>query len=308
MADPLVSVITPCYRQGRYLPAAVETVRRQTYRPIEHVIVNDGSDDDTDAVARRYGDQIRYLAQPNRGSPAARNAGIAAAAGRYLLFLDADDLLHPEGVAWLVDAMAGREDRVCLMGFRKFQSADALDDQPGSLPPAEGPLAPRLLFGNLGPPHAHLCSRSQVQAIGGFDDRWRYGCEDWDLWLRLALAGAEFVRVPRLGAYYRRHEGTVSTNRARMQSLNTLRFLQSQSELRERPEVLRRWGLTLAEVRRRQKPLLQEALLTVAYDLRKQGDYRGCLVNYLRSIRWGGWSREAVRGLLKLGPQFVLGR
>ena len=138
--------------------------------------------------------------------------------------------------------------------------------------------------------------------------RLRNAIEDWDVWLRVALAGAEFVPVMRVGAYYRRHAGTVSTQRARMQSRNAARFLKSQGELRERPDVLRRWGLSLADVQRRQKPLLQEARLTVAYDLRKQGDYRGCLVSYLRSIRWGGWSREAVRGLLKLGPQFVLGR
>src|SRR5256885_924618 len=98
MKDALVSVIIPCYRQAQFLPAALDSVLAQTHLDIEPIVVNDGSDDDTDAVARRYGSRISYLRQGNSGLPAARNAGIRKARGKFLLFLDADDLLHPQAV------------------------------------------------------------------------------------------------------------------------------------------------------------------------------------------------------------------
>jgi len=228
------------------------------------------------------------------------------AEGEYFMFLDADDLLHRDGVAWLVEAMEGRQDRICLMGFRKFDGHAALSAEGGSLPPDERPLARRLLFENLGPPHAFLCPKDRARAIGGFDDRWRYACEDWDFWLRLVLNGADVVAVLRIGAYYRRHDGTLSTNRARMYPSTAERLLQVQEEVRARPDLLRRWGLTFAEVRKRHKPLLREALLGAAYNVRKQGDYRRSLGYYLSSIWRAGWSREAMLGLLKLGPQRLL--
>ena len=94
MADhPLVSVIVPCYKQAQYLPEAIDSVLAQTYPGVECVVVNDGSPDDTEAVARRYGDRVRYVARPNGGISAARNSGVAFARGDYLKFLDSDDLL-----------------------------------------------------------------------------------------------------------------------------------------------------------------------------------------------------------------------
>jgi glycosyltransferase involved in cell wall biosynthesis len=308
MTAPLVSIIVPAYRQAKYLSGAIDCVLRQSYQPLELIVVNDGSDDDTEAVARGYGDRLQYIYQPNRGPSAARNAGIHVARGRYLHFLDADDLLHPDGVAWLVEAMADKEDRICLMGFRKFAHDPASEEQPDFLPPDDRPLARGLIFENLAPPVAHLCSKEMALAIGGFDVKWRHGCEDWDFWLRLALAGAEVVPVPRVGAYYRRHEGAATTYYGRMRSLRGKRLLQAQQEVRDRADLLQRWGLTRAEVRKRHRHLIREALLGAAYSLRKEGDYRGCLGHYARSIWQGGWSLEAVKGLLKLGPQYLLGK
>src|ERR1700761_1458333 len=110
MTDPLVSVIIPCYKQAQYLPEAVESVLAQTYPHVETIVVNDGSPDDTEAVAGRYGDRIRYVWRPNGGISAARNTGITQARGAYLKFLDSDDLLHPEQIARQMEALAGRDD------------------------------------------------------------------------------------------------------------------------------------------------------------------------------------------------------
>jgi glycosyltransferase involved in cell wall biosynthesis len=302
MTQPLVSLIIPCYRQARYLPGALDSGLNQSYHPVEIVVINDGSDDDTEAVARRYAGKVRYIHQPNGGSSSARNAGIKAAEGKYLLFLDADDLLHPEALAWLVEAMQGQEDRVCVMGFRKFQTDPMQAVGSDYLPPAEQPLAYRVMFGCLAPPHAHLCSKSLALRVGGFDDHWANGVEDWDFWRRLALAGAHFLPVPRVGAYYRRHEASVSANRLRMDMMHAALVLRIQRELEACPDRLRQWGHTPDEARRRHRALVQEYMLSAAFQLGRAGDFRGSLAYYVGSLYRGGYSSTALLGLAKLVP------
>src|SRR5262249_27602235 len=103
-SPPLVSIIIPCYRQARFLPGSVGSAVAQTHPGVEVILVDDGSDDDTEAAARAFGDRVRYVRRPNGGPAAARNTGIAEAHGTHLLFLDADDILHPEAVARLTRA------------------------------------------------------------------------------------------------------------------------------------------------------------------------------------------------------------
>src|SRR5262249_41538424 len=122
MSDkPLVSVIIPCYKQAGYLPEAIDSALAQTYSPLEVIVVNDGSPDDTERVAKGYGDRIVYVHRPNGGLSAARNTGIARARGLYLKFLDSDDYLHPEQIAWQMEALAGRDDCATLTATRLFR-------------------------------------------------------------------------------------------------------------------------------------------------------------------------------------------
>src|SRR5690554_879710 len=91
-SGPLVSVIIPCYNHGEYLSEAIESVLNQTYTPIEVIVIDDGSSDDTEKVAKRY-PSVRYFFQENKGLSSARNLGITNSTGELLVFLDADDLL-----------------------------------------------------------------------------------------------------------------------------------------------------------------------------------------------------------------------
>jgi len=95
----LVSVVIPVYNHGRYLGEAIESILAQSYRPTELIVVDDGSTDDTAAVARRFEARVRYVCQQHSGAAAARNHGVELARGEYLSFLDADDL-------WLADKLA----------------------------------------------------------------------------------------------------------------------------------------------------------------------------------------------------------
>lgn len=246
---PLVSVIIPCYKQAHFLPSALESVFAQTYPAVEAVVVNDGSPDDTDAVARGCGDRIRYVSQANAGLPAARNAGIAASTGRYLLFLDSDDLLPPNAIASAVEALAGRDDAFAISGWRKFATNPAEPLEPDRFPRGGDPF-PQLLHDNPGPPNSYLVPRALVERVGRFETSLR-SCEDWDLWVRVALTGAQLVAVPGVGAYYRIAAGSMSTNRPRMLETRTEVLMRISAAFRERPELLAKWGSELATAAKR---------------------------------------------------------
>ncbi len=112
-----VSVIVPTYNRADLLPQTLDSVARQTYRPIELVIVDDGSTDDTRAAVRAWSEHhaaddpliVRYLNQPNRGVSAARNQGLRASRGEYIQFLDSDDRLRPDKLARHVDTLRADE-------------------------------------------------------------------------------------------------------------------------------------------------------------------------------------------------------
>lgn len=101
---PLVSVIIPVYNGARFLRAALESVFAQTYRPIEVVVVDDGSVDDSGAIAQSF-PEVHYIGQTNQGVAAARNHGVEAAHGEFIAFLDQDDLWTPEKLKLQVECL-----------------------------------------------------------------------------------------------------------------------------------------------------------------------------------------------------------
>ncbi|MEW2625436.1 glycosyltransferase family A protein [Streptomyces sp. NPDC048106] len=200
---PAVSVVIPCYNYGRYLPRTLDSVVRQTFADWEIVIVDDGSTDDSPAVAQAFIDRhpdrrVRLLHQANAGVSAARNAGIAAAAGRYILPLDADDVIDPtmlEKTAALLDA----EPDIAIVSTDLFVFTDAEDVPPQvlSLPPYDR----ELLLERLIMFYCSLYRREAWEVVGGYNERMRVG-EDWDFWIGCAERGfvAHHLSEPLFGA------------------------------------------------------------------------------------------------------------
>ena len=154
---PLVSVIIPCYRQAAFLSAGkIDSVLNQSYPAIEVIVINDGSDDDTDKVAGRvWKPDTLHLLQRNQGQAAARNTAIAAATGRYCLPLDSTTSCTPTRLVGWSRSRATGTSVLCVMGVQYFEQEGIACRE--RMPPrsnhlSAAPFLPTTLQG----PHAHL--------------------------------------------------------------------------------------------------------------------------------------------------------
>jgi glycosyltransferase involved in cell wall biosynthesis len=172
MEQPLVSVIIPVYNGERYLAEAIESVLAQTYRPIEVIVVNDGSTDGSADIAQSY--KIRYIYQPNQGVAVARNAGIAAARGDLIAFLDQDDLWAPNKLSVQVDYLLKhpRVDYVIAKQRIFLESGTVL---PSWL---KSELLENKQSGFL--PGTLVARKTVFERIGNFDSAYKVGSDaDW---------------------------------------------------------------------------------------------------------------------------------
>jgi glycosyltransferase involved in cell wall biosynthesis len=208
---PLVSVIIPCYRQARYLPEAIDSVLAQSHPAVEAIVVNDGSDDDTESVARRYGERVRYVWRPNGGISAARNTGIQHARGAYLKFLDADDYLHPEQIAWQLEDIGESDNAVSFTGVRLFRDGDP-EEYLDHVPPATALLPDLFKPFDWGSILGFLFPARLVHEVGGFAEGVTHA-EDWFFACRIGLLDPRFRVNPRIGCYYRQRVGSASADR-----------------------------------------------------------------------------------------------
>ena len=189
MTPGLVSVVIGVYNAERYIGEAIDSVLAQDYRPLELIVVDDGSTDGSGDVVRRYRDVV-YIRQENGGNGSARNTGVAAAQGEFLAFLDADDRFTPGKLTSQMRALEddGRLDLV-FGHVQEFVSPE-LDEETRSRirPPAPEPMpwtAPNLM----------LIRRASFDRVGPFATEVRVGVTvDW--FLRAKEAGLNYRVLP----------------------------------------------------------------------------------------------------------------
>ncbi len=205
MIMPEISVVIPCYNQGAYVHEAVESVLAQTCQPLEIIIVDDGSTDESTAKAlsRYSGSGITILRTENRGPAAARNSGVRASGGRYILTLDADDWFEPtfiERAAAILDTQGGVGVVTCW--YRAFGARSDVRRPPG------GGVAD-FLVRNCCPASALFRRQCWIHA-NGWDESMRSSCEDWEFWISVVRCGWQVHTIPEVLFNYRVHPGTRS--------------------------------------------------------------------------------------------------
>jgi glycosyltransferase involved in cell wall biosynthesis len=168
------------------LREAVESVLAQTFTDFELIVVDDGSTDESEVKLRRLGTPIRVICQPRRGVAAARNAGASAAKGRYLAFLDSDDLWLPEKLAAQMRFMEEHpEAGICQTEEIWIRRGARVNPKARHRKPS-GDIFKRSLELCLVSPSAVMITRALFHKAGGFDEALPV-CEDYDFWLRIAV-------------------------------------------------------------------------------------------------------------------------
>lgn len=199
---PLVSVIIPAYNAARFIGETVETVCKQTYRNWELIVVDDGSTDSTKAILEPYMDRIQYFFQENKGTSAARNAGLRKSKGELIAFLDNDDLWLPEKLELQVWALRTWPDAGFVFtdgisfnesGIRQNsllpRSLKAWISEQGTSDPlvSKGWLADEFFLWNpIRSATSVLARKECIEYVGAFDETIAVA-DDYDLWLRMAL-------------------------------------------------------------------------------------------------------------------------
>lgn len=185
--NPLVSTVIATYNMGRYLPEAIESVRRQTYQPLEIIIVDDGSTDDTALLAARWDDdsRVRYIRQENQGQTVAKNRGIAESTGAYIAFLDGDDRWKANKLELQMPLFDAAGTIGVVYSDAVFIDENGRETGHRDIYHPQGRITEALLEDNIVNFGSAVVSRAALEKCGVFDESLPMSI-DYDLWLRLS--------------------------------------------------------------------------------------------------------------------------
>lgn len=239
----MISIIIPCYNQAEFLPETLKYVQSQTYADFECIIVDDGSTDNSAEIVHSFmvnDPRFCLVSKQNGGTATARNVGLKAASGDYVIFLDADDFLHPEALARQLEHTTKRQLDVSLMEWSYFVERENREIVFMKHTPIKTRIFVSLHVSMLTrwgldftyPPHAIMYRMDFLRSLGlTFSEKIRYR-EDWDF--LLDVSGIHGVRVAQLrdyeGAYYRQNPKGKTCSGSKMSKGN---FIYLQYKCRE---------------------------------------------------------------------------
>jgi glycosyltransferase involved in cell wall biosynthesis len=299
MTSPLVSVVIPTYNYGHYIGETVESVLGQTYSPVEIIVVDDGSTDDTRERLTAYGDRMRYIHQQNCGLSAARNTGIRAAQGEFVALLDSDDLWLPDKLERQVTVAVQQPD-IGLVATERFainetgQRLDYVAESCSREGLCELTVRDLLEFPAFSPSSV-LARRDGLLTVGGFNEGLT-AVEDMEMWVRIAAR----YRVVRLNA-------TLTAQRFHSKSMSH----QADSMLRNHQKAIAQLFAGVPQLHRRQRwRRVAEARMyrEVAFMRFSGGNRVSALADLLRSgCRWpfALRDRQAHRRSLERARMFL---
>jgi len=229
--NPLVSVVVPCYNQGQYLSEALESVLSQTYKNWECIIVNDGSLDNTDEVAKIYCDKdnrFKYIQKENGGLSSARNAGLKVIKGDYVQFLDSDDRIDPAKFEKQIDSFSKNINlSLSISGYYSFDNSQKI------YPTSQdwnNTLSSDFRYDILYrwdrhfsiPIHCALFKRKIVEEIQF--DKQLLAKEDWLFWIKISEIISSVDYIDETLAHYRFHPESMTQN-DRLMEMNGIKVL-----------------------------------------------------------------------------------
>ena len=230
-----VSLIVPVYNRDDLLDIAIESVLAQTYPHFELLVWDDGSSDNSVAVAQQYARQdsrVRVVAAPHRGIAASHNAAISQTTGHYIGYVDSDDLLAPQALAETVSALETHPEVGVVYTDYIVIDATGQRQRPGSR--CQVPYSKEALLTSFMTFHFRLMRRYLFEQVGGMDESLAYSV-DYELCMKLSEV-TEFLHLNKPLYYYRSHQGNISGDYER-------RFVQIECSRQATLKALERRGL-----------------------------------------------------------------
>jgi glycosyltransferase involved in cell wall biosynthesis len=291
VSDISVSVIVPCYNGGRFFDQLLSSLRVQTFRDFEIIIVDDGSTEpETIAKLAKLPSKIRVVRQANAGLPAARNAGFRSARADLVLPLDCDDVLEPTYLVETVSALRSAPTDVGFV-FTHMRLSGAI----------EGVLKTKFdrfdqLFVNR-LPYCMLLRKSAWTAVGGYDVSMRDGAEDWEFNIRLVEANFRGIEIPKpLFVYAIRAEGMLLSKTARLQGTVWQRIRAKHAQLYQPSSLVKLWR----DTNRRLPSALRAIALSALAKLLPERGYNALCFRLMGLAR--GWRVRRGDFRVPLGP------
>lgn len=213
MKDPLLSVIIPTHNHAHFLPRTINCVRNQTFNDYEVIVVDNGSTDNTRQIIESMEwDKLRYIYQKNSGSAAgSRNTGLRLAKGKYIAFLDSDDIWYASKLAKVMDVFLSDPEIDVICNDEKLRVGDKITSYLKYGPYENSMFEKMLFFGNRLSGSATTVKRELMLKIGGFDESKKYvHVEDYDAWLSLAKLGCRFYFINEPLGEYVLHDSNLS--------------------------------------------------------------------------------------------------
>ncbi|MEH6604230.1 MAG: glycosyltransferase family A protein [Pseudomonadales bacterium] len=205
MNPDLVSIIIPVYNAQKYLREAIDSVLGQSHLNIEIIAIDDGSVDGSADILRSYGKSIKWLSQSNSGAAAARNTGIAASAGAYVAFLDADDYWHTDKLKHQLSLLQSDPGLGYVFTLLKQFICPTLDAAAAAKLQCPTEPEPGYSSGTL------LVHREVIDQVGLFDTQYRVG-EFIDWHARARHQGIKNALLQEVTLYRRLHENNMGRN------------------------------------------------------------------------------------------------
>lgn len=268
--EPLVSIITPSYNQGRFLEATIRSVLEQDYPHIEYIVMDGGSTDDSMAILQWYADHLAYWeSQPDRGQAHAINKGLVRARGEILGWLNSDDLLAPGAVSRSVQYFLSRPEIDVVYG-RLARIDEAGHPVPTPiLPKDEVDFGSAYVIGEciVNQPGA-FWQRRIMDQVGLLDESLIYSL-DYEYWIRMALAGAKFKRLDPVVAFFRLSPGSKTVGQTASHAEEQFWTL---DKLLTDPDLGYKLGLTESQAQKQISQARARIALRAAYGYAKLRD------------------------------------
>ena len=205
MQNPFVSIVVPCYSQAQYLDDSLQSILEQTYSNWECIIVNDGSPDNTEELARKWetkDSRFRYLYKENGGVSSARNLGIAKAKGIYILTLDADDKYGNTFLEKAVALLVHSPETGIVSSWGRYFTADT---QLHAFQSNAKSVIDFLFYNGANTGGSLLFRKACWEQAGGYDENPGNGYEDWEFYLRVCALGWKVHIIEEVLFSYRQH-------------------------------------------------------------------------------------------------------